>query len=232
MEDSIAVTTQNDVISRHVTGEIDDLSKNKLKENLEQYEQLFGADEDAFDQPTTTRKELWSYYLYYNVGLTQPEPCSVTDEIQGDNGVGPGSYSQALFQSALSGAGWDPAVTPIEKGNCTTGGCVVPWGSGTRSVASIVLIANGICFAVMTVMFVGLGSAADYGNFGRWLLLVLTVICWVFQYCMMAIRRPDQWPAAMVFYIIGYIAYVSHIVIHSRYSTKILNISHSRISDI
>lgn len=52
----------------------------KLRANLEQYEQLFGADEDAFDQPTTTRKELWSYYLYYN----------------GDNGVGPGSYSQTL----------------------------------------------------------------------------------------------------------------------------------------
>jgi hypothetical protein len=70
MEDSIAVSTQNDVISRHVTAEtaeMDDLSKRELKENLEQYEQLFGADEDAFEQPTTTRKELWSYYLYYNV---------------------------------------------------------------------------------------------------------------------------------------------------------------------
>jgi MFS-type transporter involved in bile tolerance (Atg22 family) len=143
--------------------------------------------------------------------------------MEGDNGVGPGSYSQALFQSALSSAGWDPAVTPIEKGNCTTGGCVVSWGSGTRSVASIVLIANGICFAVMTVMFVGLGSAADYGNFGRWLLLVLTVICWVFQYCMMAIRRPDQWPAAMMFYIIAYIAYVSLLLaLHPQTSIHLL----------
>jgi hypothetical protein len=47
---------------------------------LEEYERLFGVDEDAYEQPTTTRRELWSYYLYYN----------------GDNGVGPGSYSQAL----------------------------------------------------------------------------------------------------------------------------------------
>lgn len=76
-------------------------------------------------------------------------------------------------------------------------------------MASIVLISNGICFAVMTVMFVALGSAADYGNFGRWLLLVLVVICWIFQYYMMAIRGPDQWPAAIVFYIITYIAYVN-----------------------
>jgi hypothetical protein len=66
MEDLIAVNTQNDIISRHgtaETAEIDDLSKRKLKENLEQYEQLFGADEDAFEQPTRRRKKLWSYYL-------------------------------------------------------------------------------------------------------------------------------------------------------------------------
>ncbi len=129
--------------------------------------------------------------------------------MQGDNGVGPGSYSQALFQNALTSAGWDPDVHPIQKGNCGNAGCVIPWGSGTRSVASVVLIANGICFAVMTVMFVGLGSAADYGSFGRWLLLVLTLICWVFQYAMIAIRKAEQWPTAMVFYIIAYIAYVS-----------------------
>lgn len=36
--------------------------------------------DEIADQPTTTRRELWAYYLYYN----------------GDNGVGPGSYSQAL----------------------------------------------------------------------------------------------------------------------------------------
>jgi MFS-type transporter involved in bile tolerance (Atg22 family) len=58
-------------------------------------------------------------------------------------------------------------------------------------------------------MFVALGSAAGYGNFGRWLLLFLTVVCWVFQYCMMAIRNPTQWPAAMALYVVSYIAYVS-----------------------
>ena len=108
----------------------------------------------------------------------------------------------------MTGDGWDPAVFPIEKGNCGNAGCVVAWGSGTKSVASVVLIANGLCFAIMTVIFVALGSAADYGNFGRWLLLFLTVVCWVFQYGMMAIRDPSQWPAAMVLYVIAYIAYV------------------------
>jgi hypothetical protein len=159
MDDSIGESIQNDAVPKHVTAATSDgdLKAKQIKENLQKYEQLFGADEDAFVQPTTTRKELWSYYLYYNVSIkARKKYGTFIDRSQGDNGVGPGSYSQALFQSALSGDGWDPAITPIEKGNCTTGGCIVAWGSGTKSVASVVLIANGICFAVMTVMFVSL----------------------------------------------------------------------------
>lgn len=65
-----------------------------------EYERLFGVDEDAYEQPTTTRRELWSYYLYYN-GKTPscrtPFHSNRTDITNiGDNGVGPGSYSQAL----------------------------------------------------------------------------------------------------------------------------------------
>lgn len=71
MDASTGVSSQNEAISKHVTAatsDIDGTKSKQIKENLQRYEQLFGADEDAFDQPTTTRKELWSYYLYYNVG--------------------------------------------------------------------------------------------------------------------------------------------------------------------
>ena len=44
----------------------EDRSQRQIKEDLERFEHLFGTDEDAFEQPTTSRKELWSYYLYYN----------------------------------------------------------------------------------------------------------------------------------------------------------------------
>ena len=67
----------------------------------------------------------------------------------------------------------------------------------------------------MTVIFVWLGSAADYGSFGRWLLLALTVVCWAFQYGMMAIRNPNQWPAAMGLYVISYIAYGATLVFYA-----------------
>ncbi|GES58566.1 autophagy-related protein Atg22B2 [Aspergillus terreus] len=154
--------------------------------------------EATFEQPTTTRKELWSYYLYYN----------------GDNGVGPGSYTQALFQWALNGAGWQPGTNP-RKPCSDSSPCVVPWAGGTRSVSSVVLIANGLCFTFMTVIFVWLGSAADYGSFGRWLLLALTVVCWALQYGMMAIRHPSQWPAAMGMYVVAYIAYGATLVFYA-----------------
>jgi hypothetical protein len=70
MEDTKRTSSQDDTISKGVvidTIAIEATNTKQIKENLEKYEQLFGADEDAFDQPTTTRKELWAYYLYYNV---------------------------------------------------------------------------------------------------------------------------------------------------------------------
>ena len=69
MDEPIGIS-QNDAITKHVTPgtiDIDETKAKEIKENLQKYEQLFGADEDAFVQPTTTRKELWPYYLYYNV---------------------------------------------------------------------------------------------------------------------------------------------------------------------
>lgn len=119
------------------------------------------------------------------------------------------------FQWALTAAGHDPALSPPTPGNCTTRGCVIPWGKGTRSVSSVVLIANGVCFAVMTILFVSLGSAADYGTFGRWLLLVLTATCWISQYGFMAIKSPSQWPTAMTLYIVSYITYGATLVFYA-----------------
>ena len=60
MEESIG---NDDVISKQVKAApttVDETKQKEIKDNLAKYEQLFGADEDAFVQPTT------SYYLYYN----------------------------------------------------------------------------------------------------------------------------------------------------------------------
>ena len=42
-------------------------------------------------------------------------------------------------------------------------------------------------FQVMTILFTTIGSAADYGTLGRWLLLFVTVICWAAQFASMTL---------------------------------------------
>ena len=73
MDDSIGSSSSNAITSKHIAvgaAEPEEgVQTKQIKENLHKYEQLFGVDEDSFDQPTTSRKELWSYYLYYNASL-------------------------------------------------------------------------------------------------------------------------------------------------------------------
>ncbi|KAH9899451.1 MFS general substrate transporter [Cubamyces lactineus] len=142
------------------------------------------------DEPIVTRKELWSYYLYYN----------------GNNGIGPFGYTVTLFQSLAHKAGYDPAKGP--GNSCTpTGQCVLPWAGGAKSVNSIVLLAQGVSFAIMTLLFTTVGSVADYGPFGRWVLLVFTVLCWAAQIATISLNGPDRWRLAMALYIIGCVTY-------------------------
>lgn len=119
-------------------------------------------------------------------------------------GVGPTLFSLTLFQSLVTAAGYDPTRGP--GSSCSASGqCVVPWGKGTKAVSSVVLIANGASFAVcfhsicilfqifmvvckiLTAIFTTIASAADYGTFGRWLLFVITCICWAAQFASMSL---------------------------------------------
>jgi hypothetical protein len=79
-------------------------------------------------------------------------------------------------------------------------------------VSSIVLVANGVAFAVcqsvqsiatahlrlsqiMTLVYATIGPVADYGMFGRWLLLVTTVIFWAAQFASMSLTcRSPHFP--------------------------------------
>ncbi|KAF9231904.1 hypothetical protein BU15DRAFT_67945, partial [Melanogaster broomeanus] len=131
------------------------------------------------DKPLVTKRELWGYYR-----------------------SGPYSYTQTLFQNIATAAGYDHVSGPGSSclADTASGQCVLPWMGSTKSVSSIILVANGVSFAIMTVLFTSILSAGDYGTFGRWLLFVVTVICWASQYA-----SPDQWKLAMVLYIIGHV---------------------------
>jgi hypothetical protein len=64
--------------------------------------------------------------------------------------VGPGSLARTLFQSLANAAGFDPIKGPGSSCSAegASGQCVLPWGGGTKTIASVVLVANGISFAV------------------------------------------------------------------------------------
>ncbi|KAJ3553284.1 hypothetical protein NM688_g3695 [Phlebia brevispora] len=167
------------------------------------------------EEPIVTRRELWSYYLYYN----------------GDNGVGPLGYSMTLFQSLATSAGYDPVKGP--GSSCTaadaSGQCVLPWGSGTKAVSSVVLVATGVSFAVMASVFTTIGSAADYGTFGRWLLFAVTVICWGAQFASMSLTTPSRWGVAMALYMIGFISYGATLVFYAAVFPRLArNTAHAR----
>jgi len=169
----------------------------------------------SYNEPVVTRRELWSYYLYYN----------------GDNGVGPNGFSMTLFQSLATGAGWDPVRG--KGSSCldvdASGQCVLPWGSGTKSVSSIVLVANGVSFAVMTAIFTTIGSAADYGGFGRYVLLFFTLVCWAAQFASMSLTKPSRWGLAMALYMIGFISYGATLVFYAAAFPRLArNTPHSR----
>ena len=160
-------------------------------------------------EPIVTRKELWSYY---RKSSTTSFICVFTDDLDtvycnGDNVspllvlsvtrhgysivqiVGPMVYTPTLFLNLATAAGYDPVAGPGSscRSSTNSGQCVLPWMGGTKPVSSIFLIANGIGFAIMTVIFTTIGPVADYGTYGRWILLSLTVICWAAQYACMAL---------------------------------------------
>ncbi|KAF9266160.1 MFS general substrate transporter [Marasmius fiardii PR-910] len=168
------------------------------------------------NEPVVTRRELWSYYLYYN----------------GDNGVGPLGFTMTIFQSLATSAGFDPVRGPGSScsGDGSSGQCVLPWGGGTKAVSSIVLIANGsTTIQVMTLIFTTIGSAADYGTFGRWLLLVITCVCWAAQFAVMSLTNPSRWAAAMALYMVGFISYGATLVFYAAIFPRLArNTAHAR----
>ena len=62
-----------------------------------------------------------------------------------------------LFQSWATAAGFDPIAGPGSSciAQNASGQCVVPWGTSgsTKSVSSVVLVANGVSFAVWRLIF-------------------------------------------------------------------------------
>lgn len=95
---------------------------------------------DQFDpQYETSRWEIWAYYSYYI----------------GNNGLTLFNFAPTAFQNLLSQAAGDAGTLRFAGVN--------------RTINSIVLVANGISFAIQIVLFLIIGSYAGNGAQHIWI---------------------------------------------------------------
>ncbi|KAH9965402.1 autophagy-related protein 22-like protein [Russula dissimulans] len=154
-------------------------------------------------EPIVTRRELWSYYLYLNGTVVL--------------------YTTTIFQSLTTAAGYDPVRGPGSS-------CLDSHASGkTKAVSSVVLLSNGISFAMMTIVLTLIGPAADYESFGRWSLFVATFIYWSSMFSTMSLTGPSRWGVAMGLYTIGNISFgVAYALYSAIFPGLARNTKHSR----
>jgi len=146
--------------------------------------------------PPATKREVISYYTYY----------------AGNNGIGSFQYSNLLFQNLIYQAGFNPNVLPLGSSGCDvdpTSPCVVFWGGGnkTKEYTSVILIANGLTFLAQAIVFIGVGSLADYGNWNPWVVRGFSVLCWAFEFGFLGVTTAAKWRAAMALYILSSVTF-------------------------
>ena len=124
-----------------------------------------------------TKKEIWSYYSYY---------C-------GNNGLTLFNYAPTSFQALMYEAGGDSGI--------------LPFLGRDRTINSIVLLSNGISFAIQVILFLALGSLADYGTWRPWILIFWSVVAFGLGYGWLGVHTPDKWHIGVGLYMIGLIAY-------------------------
>ncbi|KAJ1307194.1 hypothetical protein OPQ81_001309 [Rhizoctonia solani] len=152
--------------------------------------------EDIFDIETdpkwqTSKKELWSYYLYY----------------VGNNGLAGFNYGPSQFQNLLYLAGYDRAQPPYTAPCEGDAVCVLPFIGKVRDISSIVLITNGIAFAIQAVLFLIIGAWADYGSWRPNITIAFTVVAIAVAFAWLGVTDPSKWEAAVALYMLGLITY-------------------------
>ncbi|KAF9048575.1 autophagy-related protein 22-like protein [Panaeolus papilionaceus] len=134
----------------------------------------------------TTRRELWSYYLYY----------------VGNNGLSGFNFGPSQYQNLLFLAGFDPTV-PGSNAPCSSNGCVLFYLGKLRDINSIVLLTNGISFAIQAVLLIIIGAWADYGTWRPQITVLFTVMAVAVSFAWLGVEDPSKWQAATALYVLG-----------------------------
>ncbi|KIJ07753.1 hypothetical protein PAXINDRAFT_164557 [Paxillus involutus ATCC 200175] len=108
----------------------------------------------------TSRNELWAFYLYY----------------VGNSGLSGFNFGPSQFQNLLYLAGYDPSSQPPFYVPCSSGTpCVLQFLGKARDINSIVLLTNGISFAIQAVLLLVIGTWADYGQWRPNITIIFTL---------------------------------------------------------
>ncbi|ETI25045.1 hypothetical protein G647_04415 [Cladophialophora carrionii CBS 160.54] len=133
---------------------------------------------DQFDPKYETSKwEVWAYYAYYI----------------GNNGLTLFNFAPTAFQDLLYEAAGDS-----ER---------LQFLGAFRTINSIVLLANGISFAIQVVLFLLIGSMADYGRWRPYILIFWSIVAFALGFGWLGVHTQEKWPAATGLYMVGLIAY-------------------------
>ncbi|KAL3442770.1 autophagy-related protein 22-like protein [Aspergillus insuetus] len=129
------------------------------------------------EEYVTTKWEIWAYYSYYI----------------GNNGLSLFNFAPTAFQNLL--------------GQAASGAGGLVFAGKFRSVESIVLLCNGISFAIQIVVFLVIGSFADLGTWRPNILIVLSIIAYAVGFAWLGVHTEDKWQIAVGLYIVGLVAY-------------------------
>ncbi|KAK5031185.1 hypothetical protein LTS07_004920 [Exophiala sideris] len=146
--------------------------------DLDDHEEERPIAPDQFDpRYETTKWERWAYYCYYI----------------GNNGLTLFNFAPTSFQDLLYEAAGDS-----ER---------LQFLGAYRTINSIVLLANGISFAIQVVLFLFIGSMADYGRWRPWILVFWSIVAFAIGFGWLGVHTEDKWPTATGLYMVGLIAY-------------------------
>ena len=84
---------------------------------------------------------------------------------------------------------------------------MLPFAGKQRTIDSIVLLANGISFAIQIVIFLILGSYADFGTWRPNILIVLSIFAYSIGFGWLGVHESADWRIGVGLYIVGLIAY-------------------------
>ncbi|KAL5522451.1 hypothetical protein ACEPAG_8467 [Sanghuangporus baumii] len=147
--------------------------------------------EVELDKWVTTKRELWAFYVFYI----------------GNNGLSGFNFGPSQFQNLLFLAGYDPAQPPFSAPCGSDTGCVLPFLGVLRDINSIVLVTNGMSFAIQAVLFLMIGAWADYGRWRPNITIFFTVLAVAVSFAWLGVEDASKWKAGVALYILGLITY-------------------------